>query len=73
MYQNIDNSLKTAIQVTLIHLNTVDGSPMMVLGIMTLQLRIADFKFSHTCIVCDTLPDTELLYGLFQETFNPNF
>ena len=28
MYQNIDINLKTAIQATLIQLNTVDGSPM---------------------------------------------
>ena len=33
MYQNIDNSLKTAIQVTSIQLNTADGSPMTALGI----------------------------------------
>ena len=37
---------------------------MMALGIMTLQLRIADFKFSHTSIICDRLPDMELLFGI---------
>ena len=64
MYQNIDNNLKTAIQSTLIHLNTVDGAPMAALGITTLQLWIADFKFSHNFIICERLPDTEILFGI---------
>ena len=63
-YQNIDNNLKTAIQPTLIHLNTVDGSPMTALGITTLQLQIADFKFSHNFIICDRLPNSEILFGI---------
>ena len=63
-YQTIDNSLKTAIQVTWIQLNTADGSPMVALGIMTLQLRIADFKFSYKFIMCNRLPKTELLFGI---------
>ena len=53
MYQNIDINLKTAIQTTSIQLNTADGSPMTALGITTLQLRIADFKFSHKFIIYD--------------------
>ena len=64
MYQNIDESLKTAIKITSIQLNTADGSPMTALRIMTLQLRIADFKFSHNFIICDGLPKTELLFGI---------
>ena len=63
-YQNIDNNFKTAIKSTLIHLNTVDGSPMTALGITTLQLWLADFKFSHNFIICDRLPDTEILFGI---------
>ena len=70
MYKNIDNNLKTAIQSTLIHLNTADGSPMTALGITTLQLWIVDFKFAHNFIVCDRLPDTEILFGIdVQKTF----
>ena len=70
MYQNIDNSLKSAIQTTSIHLNTVDGSPMTALGITTLQLWIVDFKFSHSFVVCDNLPYMELLFGInVQKTF----
>ena len=63
-YQNIDDRLKTAIQTSSTQLNTADGSPMTALGIMTLQLRIADFKFSHNFIICDRLPKTELLFGI---------
>ena len=64
MYQNVDNSLRTAMQSTSIHLNTVDGSPMTALRITTLQLQIADFKFSYNFIICDRLPDTEILFGI---------
>ena len=41
-----------------------DGSPMMALGMTTLQLRISDFKFTHTFIICDRLLDTEMLFGI---------
>ena len=60
----MDYSLKEAIQSTLIHLNTVGGSPMTALGIATLQLHIADFKFSHNFIICDRLPNTEILFSI---------
>ena len=63
-YQNIDNHLKTAIQSTSMHLNTADGSPMTALGITTLQLQIANFKFSHNVIICDRLPNTKILLGI---------
>ena len=63
-YQHIDNNLKTAIQSTLLHLNTADGSPMTALGITTLQCWIADFKFLHTFIICNRLPNTEILFGI---------
>ena len=64
MYQSIDTNFKTAIQVTLIQLNTADGSPMTALGMTTLQLRIGDLKFSHIFVICDTLPKTEVLFGI---------
>ena len=74
MYQTIDNSLKTAIQAPLIQLNTVHGSPMTALGIMTLQPRIEDFKFSNNFIVCDRLSKTELLFGIdVQKKFSPSY
>ena len=34
------------------------------LGMMALQLRIADFKFTHNFIICSRLPDTEILFGI---------
>ena len=37
---------------------------MTALGIMTLQLRIANFKFSHNFIICYRLPKMELLFGI---------
>ena len=41
-----------------------DGSPMMALGMTALHLRIADFKFTHNFIICDRLPDTEIISGI---------
>ena len=63
-YQTIDSSFKTPIQATTTKLNTADGSPMTALGITALQLRIADFNFTHNFIICDRLPGTELLFGI---------
>ena len=63
MYQNIDNSLKTLMQITSVQLNTSDGSLVTALGITTLQLRIADLN-SPTLSWCDRLPDMELLFGI---------
>ena len=48
-----------------------DGSLMTVLGMTTLYLRIADFKFTHTFIISDRLPDTEILFGIdIQKNFS---
>ena len=64
MYQNIDDNLKAAIQSTLIHPNTAHGSPKTALGITTLQLWRADFKFSHNLTICDKQHNTEILFGI---------
>ena len=37
---------------------------MMALGMTALHLRILDFKFTHNFIICDRLPDTEIIFGL---------
>ena len=29
-----------------------------------LHLRIAEFKFTHNFIICDQLPQTELIFGI---------
>ena len=39
------------------------GSPMTTLGMTALHLRIAYFKFTHNFIVCNILPDTEVIFG----------
>ena len=63
-YQLIDDSFKTPTQPTTNKLNTADGSTMAALGMTTLHLRIADFKFTHNFIICDRLPDTEIIFGI---------
>ena len=63
-YQLIDDSLKTPIQPTTTTLNTVDRLPMMALRMTALYLRIASFKFIHDFIICDRLPDTEIIVGI---------
>ena len=37
---------------------------MMALGSTTLHLLIAEFKFKHNIIICDQLPETELIFGI---------
>ena len=37
---------------------------MMALGMATLHLRVVDFKFTHNFIICDRLPDTEIIFGI---------
>ena len=73
-YQLIDDSFKTPIQPTTTTLNTADGLPMMALGMTALHLRIADFKFTHNFIICDRLPDTEIIFGIdIQKKFLPSY
>ena len=73
-YQTIDSNFKTPIQATTTKLNTADRSPMTELGITALQLRIADFKFTHNFIICDRLPDTEILFGIdIQKKFSLSY
>ena len=52
------------IQPTTAKLNTADGSPMMALGSTALHLWIAEFKFTHNFIICNQLPETELIFGI---------
>ena len=63
-YQHNDNSFKTPIKPTTVKLNTDDSSLMTILGMTALHLRIADFKFTHNFVICDRLPDTELIFGI---------
>ena len=52
------------IQPTTAKLNTADGSPMMALGLIALHLWIAEFKLTHNFIICNQLPETELIFGI---------
>ena len=51
-------------QPTPAKLNTANGSPMITLGSTALHLCIADFKFTHNFIICNQLPDTELIFSI---------
>ena len=64
MYQHINDRFKTPIQPTTAKLNTADRSPMTALGMIVLHLRIADFKFTHNFLICNRLPDTEIIFGI---------
>ena len=62
--QKIEDCYKTPIQPTTAKLNTADGSPMSALGAAALHLRIAEFKFAHNFLICNQLPETELIFGI---------
>ena len=55
---------KTKILPAAVHLKAADGSAMSLLGKDTLHLHTANFKFFHTFIMCDKLPDTGILLGI---------
>ena len=63
-YQHIEDSFKTTIQLTTAKLNTTNGSPITALGMTALHLRIADFKFTHNFVICNRLPETEIIFGI---------
>ena len=63
-YKKIYDCYKTPIQPTTAKLNTADGSPMSAIGTTALHLRIAEFKFTHNFIICNQLPETELIFGI---------
>ena len=52
------------IQPTTAKLNTFNGSPMTALGMTALHLKICDFQFTHNFVLCDRLPDTEIIFGV---------
>ena len=62
--QKIEDCYKTCIQPITAKLNTADGSPMSAIGTMVLHLRIAEFKFTCNFIICNQLPETELIFGI---------
>ena len=64
MYQLIDKCFKTPIQPTTTKLNTADRSLRTALSMTALHCRITDFKFTHNFVICDRLPDTEIIFGI---------
>ena len=47
---------------------------MTTLGSTALHLCIADFKFTHNFIICNQLPDTELIFGIdIQKKFSLSY
>ena len=73
-YKNIEDSYKTPIQPSTAKLNTADGSLMSALGMTALHLRIAKFKFTHNFIICNQLPNMELIFGIdIQKKFSISY
>ena len=73
-YQLVDDSFKTPIQPTTTMLNTADGSLITALEMTALHLRIAKIKLTHNFIICDRLPDTEIIFGIdLQKKFSPSY
>ena len=66
--------LQNPIHPTTAKLNTAYGSPMTALGMTALHLRIAEFKFTHNFIICNRLPDTEIIFGIdIQKKFSLSY
>ena len=73
-YKKIEDCYKTPIQPTTTKLNTADGSPMMALGSTAPHLWIAEFKFTHNFMICNQLPETELIFGInIQKKFSLSY
>ena len=73
-YKQIEDCYKTPIQPMAAKLNTADGSPMTTLGSTALHLCIADFNFMHNSIICNQLPDMELILGIdIQKKFSLSY
>ena len=73
-YKRIDDCYKTPIQPITAKLNTADGSPMTALGSTALHLQIAEFKLTHNFIICNQLPETELIFGIdIQKRFSLSY
>ena len=59
-----EDCYKTKILPAAVCLKTADGSSMSSLGKATLPHHIKNFKFSHTFIICDKLPENDHLFGI---------
>ena len=65
---------KTPIQPPTAKLNTANGSLVIALGMIALHLKIVDFKCTHVFVICNRLPDTELIFGIdIQKKFSISY
>ena len=47
---------------------------MTALGMTAVHLWIAEFKFTHNFVICDRLPDTEIIFGMdIQKKFSLSY
>ena len=47
---------------------------MTTLGMTALHLRIAAFKFTQNFVICNRLPDMEIIFGIdIQKIFSPSY
>ena len=60
----IEDCYRTCILPAAVNLQTADGSPMSSTGKASLHLQIADFKISHTSVICGRLPEADFLFGI---------
>ena len=60
IYNMIEDHYKTKMLPAAVHLKSADGPSMSSLGKATLHLCMANFEFSHTFVICDKLPDTNI-------------
>ena len=60
----IEVHYKIKIHPAVVHLKAAEGSSVLSLGKAALHLHIANFKFSHTFIICDKLIETVILFGI---------
>ena len=64
IYNMIKDCYKTKIMPAALHLKTADGSSLSSLGKTALHLLIANFRFSQTFIICNKLPETDILFSI---------
>ena len=47
---------------------------MTALGMTALHLQIAEFKFTHNFVICNRLPDMEIIFGIaIQKKFSLSY
>ena len=64
VHKMIKDCYKPKILPAALHLKTADGLSMSSLDKATLHLCISNFKFSHTFIICNKLPETDILFNI---------